>query len=233
MTHRLPLRMVVAVPVVAALVSCGGSPTSTGPAVAQQRAENTQVAGGAGAQSSPGDPTSESSGPPPSGASTSQPPATAGGGAPAGGGARAGGPAPGSGGGARPGGPFDVEAFENRGEDLAGFRTFGADHCAGGRCVLVERPSTDPDAQEGCEVADFAYDPPARPAGAPPSEQFIERGTTVTVFIHCPPTAGGSSAGGSGAAGSSSADSAGPDSSPVSDPASDPASGSSSAGAGG
>jgi hypothetical protein len=162
------LGMVLAVPA-AALISCGGSPTPTGPAAQQQAAVDSQVSDA----TSPGDVATTADG-----------------------GARPGGPDPGAatGGGARPGGPFDVEAFENRGEALADFRPFGAEHCAGGRCTLVERTSTDPDAQEGCEIADFTYDPPARPAGAPPAEQFIQRGTTVTVLVHCPPEAGKSGA---------------------------------------
>ena len=197
MTHRVLLRMVAAVPMAVALISCGGSPTATGPAAQQQPVGDSQASDGqasdAGSATSPGDAVAPTT---------------------AEGGARPGGPEPGAatGGDARPGGPFDVEAFENRGEALADFRPFGADHCAGGRCTLVEQTSTDPDAQEGCEIADFAYDPPAQPPGAPPADQFIQRGTTVTVFIHCPPAAGES-----GAASSSSEDPAGSESSAPSD----------------
>ena len=219
MTHRVLLRMVVAAPMAAMLISCGGTPTATGPAAQQQAVDDSQ-ASDAGAATSPdggADPTTAD--PTTADATTAD------------GGARPGGPEPGTAtdGGARPGGPFDVEAFENRGENLADFRPFGAEHCAGGRCVLVEQTSTDPDAQEGCEIADFAYDPPAQPPGAPPADQFIQRGTTVTVFVHCPPAAGesgagDSGAGDSGAASSSSGDSGGSDSSAPAESTSDPAS---------
>lgn len=222
MTHRALLRMACAVPVAVALISCGGSPTATGPAAQQQPVGPAQV-------TDTGQVTSSAGGPATSSGSQARPAQT--------GGARPGGPGPGpgpgpvsgNGGGGRPGGPFDVEAFENRGQDLAGFRTFGADHCSGGRCVLVETASTDAAAQEGCKIAEFAYDPPARPAGAPPSEQFIQRGTTVTVFVHCPPAAGESGAAGSSSRESSTAESAGSGSAAATGSASE----SSSAGAGG
>ena len=198
MSSRPVLRMAFAVPVAAGVISCAGPP-ATGPAAQQQSIGSTQVTGGdtssstgEGAASSAAGRTTSSARPAPTG------------------GARPGGPDPGagSGGAGRPGGPFDVEAFENRGQGLADFRPFGADHCSGGRCVLVEKTSPDPDAQEGCEIADFAYDPPARPADAPPSEQFIQRGTTVTVFVHCPPDAGGSSGESAGSGSSAASESA-------------------------
>ena len=102
------------------------------------------------------------------------------------GGGRAGGPDPDSGGGARPGGPFDVEAFEQIGQPAEEFLPFGRDYCSGGRCTLVEEQVEDSEVGY-CQVSSFSYDPPARPEGASPSDQFIQRGTTVTVVIACPP----------------------------------------------
>lgn len=102
------------------------------------------------------------------------------------GGGRAGGPEPDTGGGARPGGPFDVEAFEQIGQPAEEFLPFGREYCSGGRCTLVEERVEDPDAGY-CRVSSFSYDPPARPEGASPSDQVIQRGTTVTVVIACPP----------------------------------------------
>ena len=102
------------------------------------------------------------------------------------GGGRAGGPDPDSGGGARPGGPFDVEAFEQVGQPAEEFLPFGREYCSGGRCTLVEEQVEDSDVGY-CQVSSFSYDPPARPEGASPSDQFIQRGTTVTVVIACPP----------------------------------------------
>lgn len=188
MTTQFLVRMVIAASAAVALVSCGGAPTATGPAAQQQPLGDTQATDATqGTDATPGTDATQ-------GTDAGGPTSPSGEPAPASGdgGARPGGPGPGAAtaGGARPGGPFDVEAFENRGEDLAGFRSFGAEHCAGGRCVLVEQTSTDPGAQDGCEIADFAYDPPAQPPGAPPADQFIQRGTTVTVFVHCPPEAG-------------------------------------------
>lgn len=88
--------------------------------------------------------------------------------------------------GARPGGPFDVEAFEQIGQPAEDFLPFGRDYCSGGRCTLVEETVEDPDVGY-CGVSSFSYDPPASPEGASPSDQFIQRGTTVTVLITCPP----------------------------------------------
>jgi hypothetical protein len=102
------------------------------------------------------------------------------------GGGRAGGPDPEAGGGARPGGPFDVEAFEQIGQPADEFLPTGYAACSGGRCTLVEKRVEDPDVGY-CQVSSFSYDPPARPADAPASDQFIQRGTTVTVLITCPP----------------------------------------------
>ncbi|TFV86291.1 hypothetical protein [Blastococcus sp. CT_GayMR16] len=103
-----------------------------------------------------------------------------------GGGGRGGGPDPETGAGARPGGPFDVEAFEQIGQSAEEFLPFGREYCSGGRCTLVEERFDDPEA-EFCRVSDFRYDPPARPEGAPASDQVIQRGTTVTVVLACPP----------------------------------------------
>ena len=106
------------------------------------------------------------------------------------GGGRAGGPDPDTGGGARPGGPFDVEAFEQVGQPAEEFLPYGRAYCSGGRCTLVEEHVEDPEVGY-CQVASFSYDPPARPEGASPSDQFIQRGTTVTVVIACPPEGSG------------------------------------------
>ena len=106
------------------------------------------------------------------------------------GGGRAGGPDPDSGGGARPGGPFDVEAFEQIGQPAEEFLPFGREYCSGGRCTLVEEQVEDSEVGY-CQVSSFSYDPPARPEGASPSDQFIQRGTTVTVVIACPPEGAG------------------------------------------
>jgi hypothetical protein len=99
---------------------------------------------------------------------------------------RPGGPEPEEAEGARPGGPFDVEAFEQIGQPIEEFRSFGEDYCSGGRCTLVEQTEEDPQVTY-CGIDHFSYDPPARPEGAPPSDQFIQRGTTVTVVVTCPP----------------------------------------------
>jgi hypothetical protein len=120
-------------------------------------------------------------------------------------GARPGGPEPtpdAGGGGARPGAPFDVQAFEQIGAPADDFLPTAREYCSGGRCTIIEKRSTNPDVEQ-CEVAGFDYDPPARPPGAPANEQFIQRGTKVTVLIDCPPeTAGGSSGSGESAGGS-------------------------------
>lgn len=107
---------------------------------------------------------------------------------------RPGGPDPGDGGG-RPGAPFDIEAFENIGGPLENFRDTVASTCGGGACEVVEEIVVDPDAPEGCSVRSISYDPPARPEGAPPSEQFIQRGTHVTAVIACPPEDGATDGG--------------------------------------
>ena len=107
---------------------------------------------------------------------------------------RPGGPEPEEAGGARPGGPFDVEAFEQIGQPAEDFLPFGRDYCSGGRCTLVEETVEDPDVSY-CGVSSFSYDPPAQPEDASPSDQFIQRGTTVTVLITCPPEDGGTEEG--------------------------------------
>jgi hypothetical protein len=108
--------------------------------------------------------------------------------------ARPGGPEPEEAGGARPGGPFDVEAFEQIGQPAEDFLPFGRDYCSGGQCTLVETTEEDPNVSY-CGVSSFSYDPPAQPEGASPSDQFIQRGTTVTVLITCPPEDGGTEEG--------------------------------------
>jgi hypothetical protein len=92
--------------------------------------------------------------------------------------------------GPRPGAPFDIEAFENLGGPLDSFRETAAGTCTGGACTVTEEIVEDPGAAVGCEVRSFAYDPPVQPEGAPPSEQFMQRGTHVTAVIACPPDEG-------------------------------------------
>ena len=160
MTRHPPVRFAFAAVFAVVLTACAGGDTGV------DEAGNTASAASAGQEAvDPGDPDSSDEG------------------------GRPGAPEPETPEGARPGGPFDVEAFEQIGQPAEDFLPFGRDYCSDGRCTLVEKTVEDPDVGY-CGVSSFSYDPPARPEGAPASDQFIQRGTTVTVVITCPPQDG-------------------------------------------
>lgn len=179
MTRHSPARFVLAVCLAGLLTACGADDTAldeTGDtAAAQEPVGSEDIDSGDDSGSSEGDDGGDDGG------------GDDGGGDDAAG--RPGGPEPEEPDGARPGGPFDVEAFEQIGQPAEEFLPFGYDYCSEGRCTLVEETVEDPDVSY-CGVDSFSYDPPARPEDAPPSEQFIQRGTTVTVLITCPPEDG-------------------------------------------
>jgi hypothetical protein len=174
MTRHLPARFALAALFAVLLTACAGGDTGVdeaGNAAAATSAAQEDVDSG-----EPGD---SDEGSDDSGSSDSEDD----GGDAAG---RPGAPAPEEPDGARPGGPFDVEAFEQIGQPAEDFLPFGRDYCSDGRCTLVEETVEDPTVGY-CGVSSFSYNPPARPEGAPASDQFIQRGTTVTVVITCPP----------------------------------------------
>jgi hypothetical protein len=196
MTRHPPARYVLAALSAAVLTACGGgSPDIDGTAAEAGIASEQGTSDGASI-GSPAERTGDSGSDDEAGGAGGAGEQPGRSGDQAGGGGRAGGPDPDGdgGGGARPGGPFDVEAFEQIGQEAEQFLPVGRAQCSGGRCTLVEQTFEDPERQV-CEVADFAYDPPARPEDAPPSDQFIQRGTIVTVVIACPPEDAGAPGG--------------------------------------
>lgn len=168
MTRHSPVRFVLAVFLAGLLVACGGGETGVDEAGNEAAASAAGQGGGDSGSSDGEDDGGDEGGD--DGEAAGRP----------------GGPEPEEPDGARPGGPFDVEAFEQIGQPAEDFLPFGRDYCSGGRCTLVEE--TVEDSNVGyCGVSSFSYDPPAQPEGASPSDQFIQRGTTVTVVITCPP----------------------------------------------
>jgi hypothetical protein len=102
--------------------------------------------------------------------------------------------------GARPGAPYDIEAFENEGGSLDGFRGSyrseqGCRTPPGERCHVVEHITGDDSDPSACTVDSISYAPqpvpPVWPPGGPRGK--IQEGTIITAVITCPAAAGSSS----------------------------------------
>lgn len=134
----------------------------------------------------------------------------------------------GSTGGTRPGAPYDIEAFENEGGQLDGFRaSYRADSgCRtppDERCHVVEVISGSDDDPSRCRVVTISYDPPSEPPTWPQGgpRPKIQEGTTVTATVLCPGAAGYDDGSGSDTSSDTSSDSSSDSSSPATDTATD------------